>query len=93
MNILELEIGDMIPDEKNIGLFREELTQVGFVEDQFDNFKVYLNDKSFDIQRLKNCYASFTEVPLQRNTLNENIQIKEGNGDDLSKDNPPKKCQ
>ena len=36
--------------------------------------------------------ASFTEVLRQRNTREENKQIKEGKGDDLWNDNPHKKC-
>ena len=76
----------------SIWLFREKLTQMGVVEDLFDNFKVYLNDKGLIFNERKIVDASFTEVPRQRNTREENKQIKEGNGDDLWNDNPHKKC-
>ena len=91
-NFLGLGTGDKVPDEKTIWLFREKLTQMGVVEDLFDNFKVYLNDKGLIFNEGKIVDASFTEVPRQRNTREENKQIKEGNRDDLWNDNPHKKC-
>jgi transposase, IS5 family len=91
-NFLGLETGDKVPDEKTIWLFREKLTQMGIVEDLFDKFRVYLDDKGLIFNEGKIVDASFTEVPRQRNTREENKQIKEGNGDDLWNDKPHKKC-
>ena len=91
-DFLGLETGDKVPDEKTIWFFREKLTQMAVVEDLFDKFKVYLNDKGLIFNEGKIVDASFTEVPRQRNTREENKQIKEGNGDDLWNDKPHKKC-
>ena len=90
-NFWGLETGDKVPDEKTIWLFREKLPQMGVVEDLFDKFKVYLNNKGLIFNEGKIIDASFTEVPRQRNTREENKQIKEGNGDDLWNVNPHKK--
>ena len=87
-----LETGDKVPDEMTIWSFREKLMQMAVVEDLFNKFKVYLNDKGLKFNEGKIVDASFTEVPRQRNNREENKQIKEGNGDDLWNDNPHKKC-
>ncbi len=91
-NFLGIETGDKVPDEKTIWLFRENLMQMAVVEDLFDKFKVYLNDKGLIFNKGKIVDANFTEVPRQRNTREENKQIKEGNRDDLWNYNPHKKC-
>jgi IS5 family transposase len=88
---LGLETGDKVPDEKTIWAFREKLTNMGIVEDLFDNFRVYLGDKGLIFNEGKIIDASFTEVPRQRNNREENKQIKEENGDDLWNDKPHKK--
>ena len=88
---LGLETGDKVPDEKTIWAFREKLTQMGVVEDLFDKFRVYLNDKGLILGEGKIIDASFTEVPRQRNNREENKQIKQDNGDELWNDNPHKK--
>ena len=88
---LGLETGDKVPDEKTIWAFREKLTQMGVVEDLFDKFRVYLNDKGLILGEGKIIDASFTEVPRQRNNREENKQIKQDNGDELWNDNPQEK--
>ena len=90
-SFLGIETGDKVPDEKTIWLFREKLTQLGVVEDLFDKFRIYLDDKGLIFNEGKIVDASFTEVPRQRNNREENKQIKEGNGDDLWNDKPHKK--
>ena len=88
---LGLESGDKVPDEKTIWLFREKLTQMGVVEDMFDKFRTFLIDKGLIFNEGKIIDASFTEVPRQRNSREENKQIKDENGDDLWNENPHKK--
>ena len=88
---LGLESGDKVPDEKTIWAFREKLTDMGLVEDLFDLFGQQLKEKGLIFNEGKILDASFTEVPRQRNTREENKQIKEDNGDELWNDQPNKK--
>ena len=88
---LGLETGDKVPDKNTIWSFRERLTNLGVVEDLFNNFKLYLEGKGLIFNEGKIIDASFTEVPRQRNNREENKQIKDENGDDLWNDKPHKK--
>jgi transposase, IS5 family len=88
---LGLGTGDKVPDEKTIWLFRENLTQKAVVEDLFESFRLVLQDKGLIFNEGKIIDASFTEVPRQRNTREENQKIKDDEGDDLWNDNPHKK--
>jgi IS5 family transposase len=88
---LGLESGDKVPDEKTVWAFRENLTNKGLVEDIFSAFTNYLESKGLIMNQGKMIDASFTVAPRQRNTREENKKIKEGEGDELWKDNPNKK--
>lgn len=88
---LGLESGDKVPDEKTVWAFRESLTTKGLVEKLFTEFRAYLESKGLIMNEGKMIDASFTLTPRQRNTKEENKQIKEGKGDELWKDKPNKK--
>jgi len=88
---LGLESGDKVPDEKTVWAFREKLTNEGLVEDIFFKFTKHLETKGFIMNEGKMVDASFTIAPRQRNTRDENKEIKEGNGDKLWNDKPNKK--
>lgn len=88
---LGLESGDKVPDEKTVWAFREHLTRLGLVEDIFEQFKHYLEAKGLIMNEGKMIDASFTVAPRQRNTREENQQIKDGKGDELWNDKPNKK--
>lgn len=88
---LGLESGDKVPDEKTVWAFRESLTNKGLVEKLFTQFRDYLESKGMIMNEGKMVDASFTVAPRQRNTKEENKQIKEGKGDALWNDNPNKK--
>lgn len=88
---LGLESGDKVPDEKTVWAFRESLTNKGLVEKLFTQFRDYLESKGMIMNAGKMVDASFTVAPRQRNTKEENKQIKEGKGDALWNDNPNKK--
>ncbi|NEW84248.1 MAG: IS5 family transposase [Mariniphaga sp.] len=88
---LGLETGDKVPDEKTVWSFRERLTQSGTVEDLFELFVFHLNQKGLIFNEGQIIDASFTEIPRQRNTREENKIIKDESGDDLWNDNPNKK--
>jgi IS5 family transposase len=75
---LGLSAEDAVPDEKTIWLFRETLTQEGAVRKLFDLFGRQLNEAGYTAQKGQLIDASFIEVPRQRNTRDENEQIKSG---------------
>jgi len=88
---LGLESGDKVPDEKTVWLFREKLTQSGLVKEIFEQFTLFLEGEGLIINEGKMIDASFTIAPRQRNTREENKQIKEGKGDELWNDQAHKK--
>jgi len=69
---------DRIPDQKTIWLFREILTQAGAIKKLFDLFGRQLNEAGYSAQKGQIIDASFVEVPRQRNTREENEEIKNG---------------
>jgi len=89
---LGLESGDKVPDEKTVWAFREHLTKVGLVEVLYAQFRDFLQSLGLIFNEGQLIDASFTIAPRQRNTREENAQIKAGNGDDLWNDHPHKKC-
>jgi transposase, IS5 family len=88
---LGLETGDKVPDEKTVWAFREQLTKTGLVDELFGQFIGYLESKELIFNEGQIIDASFTIAPRQRNTREENQQIKNGQGKDLWNDNPHKK--
>ena len=80
-----------IPDEKTVWRCRDILTKCGTFDKLFDQFRAYLDSKGLTFNEGKIIDATFVEAPRQRNTHEENKQIKEGKGDDLWKDKPHKK--
>jgi IS5 family transposase len=88
---LGLETGDKVPDEKTVWAFREQMTKTGLVDELFGQFIRYLESKGLIFNEGQITDASFTIAPRQRNTREENQQIKNGQGKDLWNDNPHKK--
>jgi IS5 family transposase len=88
---LGLETGDKVPDEKTVWAFREQLTKTGLVEELFGQFIGYLESNDLIFNEGQIIDASFTIAPRQRNTREENQQIKNGQGNDLWNDKPHKK--
>lgn len=88
---LGLETGDKVPDEKTVWSFRERITKTGLVEELFEQFVAFLEEKELIFNEGQMVDASFTVAPRQRNTREENKKIKNGEGDDLWNDKPNKK--
>ena len=88
---LGLESGDKVPDEKTVWLFRENVIKSGLIEEVFELFTKFLENKGLIINEGKMIDASFTITPRQRNTREENNKINEGKGDELWDDEPNKK--
>jgi len=78
MRFLGLSLGDAVPDEKTIWLFREQLTEAGVIKRLFKEFDEFLEEKGFSARRGQIIDASIVEAPRQRNSLEENRQIKAG---------------
>lgn len=78
MRFLGLTLADDVPDSKTIWLFREHLADLGLVEILFNTFLKKLEELNLVVHEGKIIDASFVEVPRQRNTREENKQIKQG---------------
>ena len=90
MRFLGLTLSDKVPDAKTIWLFREQLTKENAVEKLFNLFKEELQKKNLIANEGKIIDASFVEVPIQRNSREENKQIKGGGIPDEWKEKPNK---
>ena len=75
---LSLKSSDRVPDSKTIWKFRETLIQEEVIEALFYRFNQALDDQSIFANTGQIVDASFVEVPRQRNTRDENKQIKQG---------------
>ena len=87
---LGLSIGDDIPDAKTIWLFKDELAKQGTVEKLFTHFGEQLNGNGYRAQKGQIIDASIIPVPKQRNSREENAQIKEGVIPEAWKEQPNK---
>jgi len=78
MRFLGLTIADDVPDSKTVWHFREQLVESDIVEELFMLFVQELEKLGLILNQGKIVDASFVEVPKQRNTREQNKQIKEG---------------
>ncbi|HEY4832259.1 MAG TPA: IS5 family transposase [Waddliaceae bacterium] len=78
MRFLGLGINDPVPDAKTIWLFRDKLTQGGMIEKLFGQLDKQLDKDGIIVHAGKIVDASIVEVPVQRNSREENKDIKEG---------------
>lgn len=93
MRFLGLTLSDKVPDAKTIWLFRENLTNKNLAEKLFALFLEELKKKGLLLNEGKIIDARFVEVPIQRNSREENKQIKEGKTPDEWKENSDKLSQ
>jgi len=84
---LGLSLGDKVPDAKTIWLFRENLTKSNVYDKLFRKFTWRLEKQGVITRKGSIIDASFVDAPKQRNTREENRQIKDGNGNSLWQDN------
>lgn len=78
MRFLGLRSYNKVPDSNTIWNFREQLKQDGMMESLFERFGKELNKQGLIINKGKIVDASIIEIPRQRNSREENKQIKEG---------------
>lgn len=69
---------DSVPDAKTIWLFREQLVKHDMIKRLFYKFNSQLNNQGYKAQKGQIVDASFVGVPRQRNSREENKQVKEG---------------
>lgn len=93
MRFLDLTIADDIPDSKTVWKFREQLIDLGIILDLFSLFNRELEKLGLIAHQGRIVDASFVEVPKQRNTREENEQIKEGQIPESFTANPAKEAQ
>jgi len=77
-DFLGLAFSDIVPDAKTIWLFGEQLKEHRLERAVFDRFNEVLDAKGFKAKSGTIVDGSFVEVPKQRNTKEENEQIKSG---------------
>ena len=75
---LGLKIGDTIPDEKTIWHFKEQLVNKNLSEQLFEMFTLSLMDKGIIAKEGSMVDATFVDVPKQRNSKEENSDLKKG---------------
>ena len=75
---LGLKLYDRVPDAKTIWHFREELNKASILDTVFYRFVKQLEDKGIITRSGSIVDATFVDVPRQRNTKDENKEIKEG---------------
>ena len=75
---LGLKIEDKIPDEKTIWHFKEQLSNKNLSQKLFELFTKQLMNKGIIAKEGSMIDASFVDVPRQRNTKDENADIKKG---------------
>jgi transposase, IS5 family len=78
MRFLDVTIADDMPDSKTVWNFREQLIDLELINPIFDLFLKELERLGLVAKEGKMVDASFVEVPKQRNTKEENKEIKEG---------------
>lgn len=93
MRFLNLTIADDIPDSRTVWKFKEQLVDLKLIEPIFNIFLKQIENLGMILNEGKIIDASFIEVPKQRNTKEENKQIKEGEIPESIMENPHKKAQ
>jgi IS5 family transposase len=93
MAFLGLQLNDRVPDEKTIWLFRDELTTAKLIDRLFDQFDATLSASGFAAEKGQIIDATIVSAPKQRNSCEENKQIKEGETPESWDSQPNKKRQ
>ena len=75
---LGLQLCDTVPDAKTIWHFREELNEAKILDTIFYRFVGQLEQKGIITHSGSIVDATFVDVPRQKNTKEENSEIKEG---------------
>jgi IS5 family transposase len=93
LDFLGLQIGDDVPDEKTIWLFKEQLKEKELSKKLFELFTQKLISNGIVAKEGTIVDASFVSVPKQRNKKSDNDIIKQDKIPQSFKDNPNKLSQ
>ncbi len=93
MRFLDLTIADDVPDSKTVWNFREQLVDLDVIDELFNRFIKELEKLNLIINAGRIIDASFVEVPVQRNTKEEDEEIKNGGRPASFDTNPHVKAQ
>jgi IS5 family transposase len=93
MQFLGLQIGDTVPDQKTIWLFKEQLKVKKLSKKLFELFTHTLISNGVIAREGSIVDASFVNVPRQRNSREENEAIKQDNVPESFENNPAKLSQ
>jgi len=78
MRFLGLSLSDTVPDSTTIWLFREQLVKAGIMKQLFKRFQKELDYQKIITREGSIVDATFVDAPRQRNSREENEQIKNG---------------
>lgn len=78
MRFLGLGLESKVPDAKSIWLFRDQLRTAKLLDPLFEEFDKFLRINGFEAKCGQIIDASIIPVPVQRNSREENEQIKHG---------------
>ena len=90
---LGLGIEDGIPDGTTLWLFRETLAKAGLIEKLFEGFGQHLEAKGYIARGGQMVDATIVPVPKQRNSRDENDDVKAGKTPEAWEKNPAKNRQ
>ena len=90
---LRLGIEDRIPDGTTLWLFRETLGKAGLIEKLFERFGQHLEAKGYIARGGQMVDATIVPVPKQRNSRDENDEVKAGKTPEAWEKNPAKNRQ
>jgi transposase, IS5 family len=90
MRFLGLGMDARVPDAKTIWLYRNTLAEGGWIDQLFGKFNQHLDKAGLKAQEGQIIDASIVEVPRQRNSKEENDQIKKGETPEEWKKEPEK---
>jgi len=93
MRFLGLGIEDGIPDGTTLWLFRETLAKAGLIEKLFEHFGQHLEAKGYIARGGQMVDATIVPVPKQRNSRDENDDLKAGKTPEAWEKNPAKNRQ
>jgi len=85
---VDLGVMDDIPDATTVAFFREPLRKAGLIEKLFEKFEGYLRDQGLEARGGQIIDATLVPVPKQRNSREENNEIKAGRLPDGWDENP-----
>lgn len=90
---LGLSLGEKVPDAKTIWLFRNTLMEAGIVDVLFSQFNQMLEERGIITHKGTIVDATFVDAPRQRNSRDENKQIKNGEIPEEWENEPHKMAQ